>query len=524
MIQNLFNPAGTTAPAFKKPVEISFNPQEPGVMPAETVTIEGTQMEPGLVSPRVRIAEPQDFPTPHADGKGNYVFAQDDPRFDDAETYACVTRALAMAENCLGRQLPWGFSQDLGRDQLIVHPHAGTNNANAFYKGDAGSLNFFSFTDPATHEMERTGDSSDIVSHETGHALLDALRRDYLKSASVSSSGFHEAFGDMTAITMALYSEKVVDQLWDQTQGDLTQPNLVAHLAERLGNASAHMDGSDGPGFLRNANNDYKYADQHFLPFTDKNHPNSAPGQECHAYSNLFTGAFWDVLNGVYKDIMASDKSLTFKQGIAQARDVSAKLLYRGMEFAPVGDINYKTAAEAMMKADEVDTGGKYRGILEDVFRGRQILTGADLKAYDQHENALPDVSLDAKVKDGDSAMAFLKANASKLDLPDDRPWNFLDKRTNDKGETFLLYDFTKKFDLAGTQFGTLDGAKMETTGGLLLAFDKGGKLIEDNFDDVTDNDIQDMQDGLVSANKHGAVMLGTPAVPSQNDITMADG
>lgn len=505
-------------------VRLSFNPQEPGLMDPEELVLNKDDVKPGLVSDRIRIAEPSNFPTPTPDAKGNYIFAQDDPRFDATESFSCATLALKMAQNYLGRQLPWGFSKDLGRNQLIVHPHAGTGVANAFYKSDSGSLNFFSFTDPLTNETLRTGDASDIVSHETGHALLDAIRHDYISAGSVSSSGFHESFGDMTAMLVALHDDTVLNKLWEQTHGDLTVPNVVANLAEKLGDASAHMSGSpDGPGYLRNAINPYKYADQHFLPMVDPKTPNSAPGQEAHAYSNLFTGAFYDIFSTIY-GAATGDASTSFKDSVAKARDVAGKLLYKGMEFAPVGDISYKSAALAMIKADEVDNGGAYRPVLEAVFKDRQILSDDDLQDYDEQQAKLPALNLDKKVKDEASAMKFLDANRKTLGLPADKPFKFVDLRKNDEGQTFLLYDFTTKFNLDGTDFGTLDGSQMETTGGLLLAFDKTGKLIDENYQDVSDNDKQDMRDYLKAAVADGDVSMSAPVVPTQASVTNAKG
>ena len=49
--------------------------------------------------------------------------------------------------------------------------------------------------------------SFDIVSHETGHAVLDGLRPNWLlASAPPQTGGLHESFGDLTAIFLALSS------------------------------------------------------------------------------------------------------------------------------------------------------------------------------------------------------------------------------------------------------------------------------------------------------------------------------
>lgn len=511
--------SSTSEPA----VEISYVPQDPGMLPVATEKFKPSQVQDGLINDRVRISEPRNFPTPHADKDGNYIYTPDNPRFDAAEAFVISNRALNMAEGYLGRDLSWGFSDDLGRDQIIVHPHAGANVANAFYSSEAGSLNFFSFTDPKTNEVLRTGSSADIVAHETGHALLDGIRHSYISSLTVAAGGFHESFGDMNSMLTALHDDAVVDKLYQQTGGDLSKPNLVARNAEMLGIAVGHMTNAQPePVTLRDAINGFKYTDEHFLPFVNKKDPNGSPGQEPHAYSNLFTGAFYDVFSAVYGDV-AKDGTKPFKQAVTEARDIAGKLLYRGVEFGPVGDPSYKNIALAFIKADQIDNGGKYRPLLEKVFTDRRILTADDLAAYDRHEASLPTtVKLTPDdLQSPQAAQAFLASHAKDLGVPEGTDLELMDVHGNDKGETFMLGGFAKDVALDGPEFGTLDGSKMRTVGGLTLAFDKDGKVIADSFQDVTPRDVEDIKDHLKVAINSGALGVGgADTNPSANDGT----
>lgn len=71
---------------------------------------------------------------------------------------------------------------------------------NAYY--DRSSLNFFhGVTQGAT---VYSGESPDIVCHEMGHAILDALKPQLWNVASHEAAAFHESFGDMSAILSAL--------------------------------------------------------------------------------------------------------------------------------------------------------------------------------------------------------------------------------------------------------------------------------------------------------------------------------
>jgi hypothetical protein len=80
---------------------------------------------------------------------------------------------------------------------LNVYPAAG-QDLNAFY--DRNSLKFFYALDPVVKKNIYTSDSSDVVSHETGHALLDSIRPDFWNVQSYEVWALHESFGDIISI------------------------------------------------------------------------------------------------------------------------------------------------------------------------------------------------------------------------------------------------------------------------------------------------------------------------------------
>jgi hypothetical protein len=502
-------------------VRISYLPQDEGMLAPSEGLVETPG--PGLRGARVRISEAPNFAPVNPDPEGNYLFAQDDPRFDAANCYYLTQRTLKMAEDYLGRSLSWGFAQELGRDWLLVHPHAGGQVANAFYNPDAGSLNFFYYQDPRTGEVVRTAQSADVVSHETGHALLDALRHRYISSLSVGAGGFHESFGDMTAILAALHDDKVVEALLAETRGDLGQPNIVARLAERLGQSQEVEKGRPAPESLRLALNSHKYADMHFLPFVADD--DNQPGQESHQYSLLFTGAFYDILVGLYQQAMAARPGASAREHLAFARDTAGRLLFRGMEFAPVGDISYREAALAMLTADRLDNEGAFRPLLEAVFTQRKILTPEDLEAFDRAWAALPDLRMPKNITTAKGALAFLEAHRKELGLPRSTAFEFLESHANKAGETFVLYGSHRDVPLQGSEYGVLEGSKMRMNGGLLLAFGPDGRLRARTFDDITDREIQDAMDHLRAAIAAGQISTDgdmTASPPGKGGLRVA--
>lgn len=168
-------------------------------------------------------------------------------------------------------------------DILNVDPLAGVQ-PNAYY--DRQNLKFFYFTSPTNNKEVFTSLSADIVSHEMGHAFLDAIRPEFFNMASMEVWAFHEAFGDIVAIICALNHDEVVDVLISQTGGDLRKSNLVEGLAEQFG-LNLGLQSA-----LRKAVNNFVYVKPETLP---QRAPDNQLAAECHSFSRVFTAAFYDI-------------------------------------------------------------------------------------------------------------------------------------------------------------------------------------------------------------------------------------
>lgn len=498
--------AGKSEATPKESVTFSYVPQDieaPNprkTIPAQLGTVEGA-VEAGPSGPRFRVSVPSTFPQAVPDKDGNFIYETGDPNFDSVNAYYISQQTLKMAENYAGREIPWSFSDRLDRDQLIIHPHAGSGTVNAFYISDAGSTNYFNYQND-DREVHRTGTMADVVAHETGHAILDALRPGYISSLDVPAGGFHESFGDMMSMLRALHEPTIISQLKQETQGSLDKSNVVSKLAEQLGYDAY------GTPFLRDAVNDHKYADQHFLPYVEPELKGNGFGTEPHAYATLFTGAFYDLINGLYS-AAASDPDVTFTDAISFARDEAGKLLMRAVEVAPVGNPSYPEMAQAFLQADALDNQGAFRPLLEGIFADRKILSDSDIDKFDAKSQELPDVKLTAKATKAEGAKAFLAENYKALDLPKGVNFEFGSSYTNKKGETFLLFNTKREGVLDSPDFGTNEGSKYEGVGGLVLGFDSKKKLFVKNYDEVTDREMSDIKSSVRGMAMAGNIIQG---------------
>lgn len=130
-----------------------------------------------------------------------------DPHFHAQNVYGIVSSTLLTFEAALGRHVSWGF--EYGTHQIKVAPHAFAE-ANAFYSRRDEGLMFGYFTSLRDRRTVYTCLSHDVVAHETTHAVLDGLRRQYARPSSADQAAFHEGYADIVALLSVFRSEEMI--------------------------------------------------------------------------------------------------------------------------------------------------------------------------------------------------------------------------------------------------------------------------------------------------------------------------
>lgn len=251
---------------------------------------------------------------------------------------------------------------------LVVLPRAG-KNFNAYY--DRQSLRFFYGNDPLTKRIIYMCESADVVAHELGHAVLDAIRPDIWSVQALEVHAFHEAFGDIFAILNVLSSEAVVKHVIAETGGDLARSNVVSRIGEQVGAALAAMTKSPMNDCLRNAVNDFVYTPPEQLP---PKGPDTALTGECHNFSRVFTGAFYSYLVEVYqKHAVTLDKV----DALVRAREETARVLLNSLIHAPLTTKFFHGVAQTMVVTD-YQLGLGHGPLIQKVFEARNILPPKD--------------------------------------------------------------------------------------------------------------------------------------------------
>ena len=214
-----------------------------------------------------------------------------------------------------------------------------------------------------------SGESPDIVCHETGHACLDALRPDLWDAPFIEIAAFHEAFGDITAMLAALALPQVREQALPALVASKASP--LSRIAEQLGGAMRQSNpAAVESDCLRNASNHWKYVAPESLPASA---PATELSAEPHAFSRVFTGAFHDLLSRMLRDAGASPSA----DDLAAVAAAAARLVIDAVAAAPVQPDFFAQVGARLIDVDAAVFAGRYGAVITDVLVGRRILTAA---------------------------------------------------------------------------------------------------------------------------------------------------
>lgn len=296
------------------------------------------------------------MPDVQHDQNGDFLVdrAEDPKGFDAVHTFAVVRQVVTMFKRALRRanigatfEWQWGAG-----DPIRVYPHAGIE-ANAYYSRGARCLRFFYFHpdgDPS-NPLVYTCRSFDIVAHETGHAILDALRPGYWASWHPQTGGLHESFGDLTAIFTMLAQMDQCETIIAESKADLHAKGLYfSEVAEQFGHELLNHDYG-----LRNADNDKKL---------------SEVSTEVHDISQVFTGAVYDILADAFVDHLKLDEYDPAETLFRVGKHMTT-LTLAAIVLGPERDATYTDIARKMIEIEPIE---RWKTFIEQRFAEREVL------------------------------------------------------------------------------------------------------------------------------------------------------
>ncbi|MEQ1954239.1 hypothetical protein [Mesorhizobium sp. CN2-181] len=313
------------------------------------------------------------------DRRGNFDhYRPGMPGFEAAHAFGCARFTLDIWENYLGHSLAWHFSDHY--DRLEIDILSDWNNAQYGY----GFLELGSQTDADGRTLPFSLDF-DIIAHEVGHAVIyGVLGVPDAENEYPEYLGFQESFADSVSLIAAMHFPSVVENVLEQTRGNLYLANRLARFSE----FSPHRQ-------IRSANNKRTMAE--FVHGWKNEHDLSEP----------LTGAIFDSLVDIFHenlvargiiapevaalaDVAQSDSSLEsplqdmfdvafardpdgFGEALLDARDVMGMYLAETLRTLSPDLLDYGDVAGAMLAADRMHSGGEFSDLLDGNFRRRGI-------------------------------------------------------------------------------------------------------------------------------------------------------
>jgi hypothetical protein len=332
------------------------------------------------------------------------------PHWVQTNAYGLVLKTMELFEesDVLGRPVRWGFDGP----QLLVVPRAGKDE-NAFYERASRSLQFFFFDSRrAEGRTVYTALSRDIVAHETGHAVLDGIAPDLYLATSPQSLALHEAIADLTALHMALRSDRLREDVLVAQDFVLTGSTPFNSIAEEFGR------GRGENGSLRDLANQLTMQDVRF----------SSP----HDVSQVLSGSLWSLLMRMYDFRREFERKRnpdaplrqTAGKAFALAAERFRRITLRALDYLPPGEASFADYGRAVIASDQAanpDTNHE-RDWLREEFVARKITEKPDDLDVDPpfDDPAMADVNLEGLLSSDYAAHRFVEANRPLFGVPAD--------------------------------------------------------------------------------------------------------
>ena len=301
------------------------------------------------------------------------------------------------AETWAGRGIKWGNRTQEREGELQINGHSFID-FNAFYTPESRQLFFgvlpYRLPSETDVKMFETASSWEMVAHECGHAVHHAIK----PNADLSDTGFRtwsESFGDQTAMWTSLQNRERVQSLLIETNGNLHQPNSLTRMVEAF--AAVTGEGTS----IRDAFHDKKVSD------TD---------EEIHNRSEVLTGAAYKIFLKVYDGLKTE---LGNEQALRRAGKIMGIFLAHSTNYTPENQMTLEDVAKAYLKVDREFFGSRYRNVLVDEFKRREIFDAKSEHEWLVHEDSLPYIYFSRQSSDQDIE-ELLQANAAILGIGQD--------------------------------------------------------------------------------------------------------
>jgi hypothetical protein len=386
------------------------------------------------------------------DQKGLQLWGKNDLHDGMTTAFDAANQALHASEGWAGRRIPWGIN---GRLEINTHWYI---DLNAVYSPADRALYFgvvpYRYAWEQQIRMFEMATSWEAVAHESGHALQDALKPN-IDHDDTGYQSWTESFADQTAMWSALQDPGRARALLQEANGNLYRSNSLTRFGEFF--ASLVSEG--------NAERD---AFNHRTV--------STTSDERHERSEVLTGAAYKIFYQIFGDL--TQQGMSDFDALQKAGDIMGIFLTRATDHTPEDTVTLEDVGKAYLKVDKEYFGGKYRDILADEFRFREIFNDNSLAEFDAHEAALPQLTLQEKTPR--AANQLIQDNLDKLGMGPEFGLRFQSYTVDTEGRQIVRVILTRgrgdgaqRLDNHGVLVFRPDGSLMDYHGPLAPGFNR---------------------------------------------------
>lgn len=324
------------------------------------------------------------------------------PAFEAAHVFGTARFVLDVWEGYFGGRIPWHFRSHYRRLEIVLMREL--NNARMGYgflevgreRADDGTIVPYSL-------------HFDVIAHEVGHALIFAVLGMPREGATRGEFyGFHESAADLVSLVTVLHFGSVVEDLLNNTRGNLYRLNRLNRIGELSENEQVRL--------ASNTRTLWDFADG-----WDDEHDLSEP----------LTGALFDVLVDIFHEALlarglidprleafadvaeynpAMDEAIQagfdraygrnpegFRDALTEARDIMGSYLADSWQRLTADHLGYDDVAMALLETDRRLNCGRFSQAIINNFRARGVGTvriGPPLAGWNEGSHAFSDRTL----------------------------------------------------------------------------------------------------------------------------------
>lgn len=314
---------------------------------------------------------------PDADGHFDHI-DEDSPGFLVAHMFGCVRFVLDVWEGYFGEPLEW-HSADAFDKMELVHLPRFDNSRIGF-----GFIEFGS-SRSKSGVASRDATNFDIVAHEVGHGIIySTVGVPDPEGETGEYNGFHESAADLVAIVSCLHFDSVVDELLENTRGNLYMLNRLNRIAELSHNEQIRIASNTVTmsefvdGWRREHRLSQPLTGAIFDTLIDVFHEQLldrgviSPALEELADRYEYQPRYQALVQDMFADAYAGEKP-AFREALLDARDILGLYLAETWRRLPADHLSYLRVGDTLCAVDRDFGGGEYTDIIIENFACREI-------------------------------------------------------------------------------------------------------------------------------------------------------